>query len=86
MTVATKKEWLAEGWQAVQENSYKHDRWVIVPRVLAALIVVAGLALWAGHAFADPIAVASAGNGQVVITVYSEDCQLTDVVANLPSR
>lgn len=86
MNVATKKEFLAEGWQAVRQEPYKHDRWLIVPRVLAVLIVMAGLALWAGHAFAYPISIASAGNGQVVITVYSEDCQLTDVVANLPNR
>ena len=84
MTVATKKEWLAEGWKAVQETPYKHDRWVFVPRIIVAmLILVAGLALYAGNVFAEA---AFQGTGQgVTITVFNEPCKL-DAVTNLPFR
>lgn len=81
--VTTKKEWLRQGWQAVQEAPYKHDRWVFVPRLVAILVVVAGLALWAGNVFAEA---AFQGQGQgVTITVFNEPCKL-DAVTNLPFR
>lgn len=81
--VATKQEWLAEGWKAVQETPYKHDRWLIVPRVVAVLVLVGMLALWAGHAFAvDPhmVGIVDVGKGgSVAIT----DLPCPDPVAGL---
>lgn len=50
------------------------------------IVVMLILALWAGKVFAEPMAVATVGNGEIVITVYTEDCQLTDIVSNLPKR
>ena len=60
----------------------------ILPWVMwAALIGLAvGLVLHAGQVRADPIAQAVVNNGQVVITVHSEDCALKEVVSNLPKR
>ncbi len=84
MTVATKKEWLAEGWKAVQEPSYKHDRAVYVPRIVAAILILAvGLALYAGNVFAvDPhmVGILDVGKGgSVAIT----DLPCPDPVAGL---
>ena len=82
MNIATKKEFLA----SLREADAKHDRMVIVPRIVAALLLGFFLAAATFHAFAEPIAQATVANGQIVITVYSEDCQLKDVVSNLPKR
>lgn len=59
----------------------------ILPWFLWALILFAVIgALYAGKVYAEPLAIANVNNGQVVITVYTEDCQLKDVVSNLPKR
>ena len=84
MTVATKKEWLAQGWKAVQEEPYKYDRWVIVPRLVALLVGTIMLVAGMTYAYAEPIVMAS--NGKVTITVYSEPCSFPDHVTNLPIR
>ena len=78
--VATKQEWL----QSLREADHKHDRMLIVPRLIVALLFVAGLALFAGKVFAEPVAQAS--NGKVTVTVYSEKCTHPDHVTNLPNR
>lgn len=80
MTVATKKEFL----QWLRTDPAKHDRMVYVPRIIVGLLFVAGLALFAGKVFAEPVARAS--NGKVTVTVYSEKCTHPDHVTNLPNR
>ncbi len=60
-------------------------------RRLAVLTICAALGLYglfgaARLAFAEPVARAVVNNGQVVITVHSEDRALTAVVTNLPKR
>jgi hypothetical protein len=81
--VATKKEWLAQGWEAVQEAPYKHDRWVFVPRIIVVLLLGLALAAATYNAYAEAV---FQGQGQgVTITVYNEPCKLTDVT-NLPYR
>ena len=49
------------------------------------LIFIIG-ALYAGKVFAEPIAQATVNEGAVVVTVFSEDCNLKATVANLPKR
>lgn len=61
---------------------------VIIPWFVWAVVIglcLAG-ALWSGKAIAEPMAKASVNNGQVVITIYTEDCTLKNVVTNLPKR
>ncbi len=52
---------------------------------IGIVLLVFGLA-YAKKSHAEPIARAVVNNGQVVITVHTEDCTLKDNVANLPKR
>ena len=76
---ATKSEWL----QSLREEPFKHDRWVFVPRIIAATLLGICLVVVIGKAYAEPILKAEA-NG-VVITIYNEPCTHSEV-ANLPYR
>ena len=60
----------------------------ILPWFFWAVVIglVLGGVLYAGRAVAEPMAKASVNNGQVVITIYTEDCALKNVVTNLPKR
>jgi hypothetical protein len=58
------------------------NRLTVIPLLLWAL--VAACFLYAVKAHAEPILQASQGG--VTITLHSEDCKITELVANLPKR
>ncbi len=75
-----------------KEHVYQDDfaplRGMTVIPWLGWVLILTGIigALWAGRVFAEPMAIASVGNGQIIITVYTEECELKDTVSNLPNR
>lgn len=77
------------GLNVVDEEERAHRRCYARRIMLATLIgsfVAAFLLYGAKKAYADPMAKVIANGGQVVITVYTEDCARKDVVTNLPKR
>lgn len=78
--VATKKEFLA----SLREEPAKHDRMVILPRLIVGLLFGLFLVSLVAQAYAEPIAQLVQGN--VTITVYNEPCTHQDSITNAPVR
>lgn len=78
----------------MKEEHEWHDGFPVLPRGMtvlpwlmwAVILSTVILALWAGKVYAEPMAVANVNGGQVVIMVYTDDCNLKDTVINLPKR
>lgn len=76
-------------WSEYEEQERKHERCAlrrIILGISAAVVLAVIAVLWMKQAKAEPMAQASVNQGQVVITLYTEDCALTNVVTNLPKR